>query len=101
MSTKTTISVDDFEDPDEGAVWRRMPRSFTTRRRLKLTVEQFGARYRIPPDILQAWEAGTAIPDAVAEAYLLAIASEPEAIAAGLERASAHFAMVKRAVAEK
>ena len=100
MNTTNTISLDDLEDPEEGAVWRRLPRSFTTRRRLKLTVEQFSTRYRIPADILHAWEAGMAKPDAVAEAYLLAIATEPEAIAAGLERAAEHFAVVKRAVAK-
>jgi putative transcriptional regulator len=64
-----------------------MPRSFTTRRRLKLTVEEFAARYRLPVETLRAWETGTAAPDAIAEAYLLAIASEPEMVAEALEKA--------------
>ena len=84
MNTTTMIEVDDLEDPEEGAVWRRLPRSFSTRRRLKLTVEQFGERYRIPVETLRAWEAGTAAPDAVAEAYLLVIARAPEAVADAL-----------------
>ena len=48
MSKQTTIKVDEIENPEEGAVWRRMPRSFSIRRRLNLTVEEFFERYRIP-----------------------------------------------------
>ena len=81
MSNPNTKCVDDLEDPEESAVWRRLPRSFSTRRRLTLTVEQFAERYRIPVETLRAWEAGTADPDAVAEAFLLAIARDPEALA--------------------
>jgi hypothetical protein len=84
MSKRGTISVEDLEDPEAGAVWREMPRSFTTRRRLKLSVEEFAARYQLPVDVLHAWEAGTAQPDAVAEAFLLAIAREPDVIAKAL-----------------
>ena len=84
MNTHATISVEDLDDPEEGAVWRELPRSFSTRRRLKLTVEQFGERYRIPVETLRAWVAGTATPDAVAEAYLLVIARAPEAVADAL-----------------
>ena len=84
MSKQTTIKVDEIENPEEGAVWRRMPRSFSIRRRLKLTVEEFSERYRIPAELQRAWEAGTAKPDAVAEAFMLAIAREPELLAQAL-----------------
>ena len=85
MSTPFTISLDDLENPEEGAVWRRMPRSRVLRRTLRLSIEQFGERYRIPVETLRAWEAGTATPDVVAEAYLRAIAGNPDAVATALE----------------
>lgn len=101
MSTRGTISVEDLEDPEAGAVWREMPRSFTTRRRLKLTVEEFAGRYGLPVDMLRAWEAGTAKPDAVAEAFLLAIAREPDVIAKALApRASRGTATQAKTAAE-
>jgi hypothetical protein len=81
MSGLSTKLIEDLDDPEEGAVWRRMPRSFSTRRRLKLTVEEYAERYRIPAELQRAWEAGTAKPDAVAEAFMLAIAREPELMA--------------------
>ena len=84
MSERGTISVEDLEDPEQGAIWREMPRSYSTRKRLKLTVEQFSERYRIPAELQRAWEAGTAKPDAVAEAFMLAIAREPELLAKAL-----------------
>ena len=84
MNNQRTIKIDDLEDPEAGAVWRRLPRSFSTRRRLKLTVEQYSERYRIPVDLLRAWEDGTAKPDTVAEALMLAIARDPEGLAKAL-----------------
>ena len=81
MNSSDTKSVEALADPEEGAVWRELPRSFGIRRRLKLTVEQFAERYCIPVETARAWEAGTMTPDAVAEAYLRAIAREPEAVA--------------------
>lgn len=95
MSNPTTKSLDALDDPEAGAVWRRMPRSFSTRRRLKLTVEEFAERYAIPVEILRAWDAGTAVPDAVAEAFLLAIARDPEALAKALEPREAPMAVVQ------
>lgn len=85
MSERGTISVEDLEDPEQGANWREMPRSFSTRRRLKLTVEQYAERYLFSVELLRAWEAGTAKPDAVAEAFMLAIAREPELLAKAIE----------------
>ena len=81
MNKPDTKSVEDLLDPEEGAVWRELPRSFGIRRRLKLTLEQFAERYCISVETARAWEAGTATPDAVADAYLRVIAREPEAVA--------------------
>lgn len=84
MSKPDTISVEDLADPEEGAVWRELPRTWGIRRRLKLTIEQFAERYRIPAEMVRAWEAGTATPDAVAEAYLKVIAVRPDEVATAL-----------------
>ncbi len=84
MSTSSTTSIDDLADPEADAVWRKVPRSRVLRRWMKLTVEEFAERYGLPVDVLRAWEDGTAQPDAVAEAFLLAIAREPEVIAKAL-----------------
>jgi DNA-binding transcriptional regulator YiaG len=81
MSKISTKQIDDLDDPEADAVWRKVPRSRTLRKWMKLSVEEFGARYRIPAETLHAWEARTETPDAVAEAYLLAIARDPEGMA--------------------
>ncbi len=77
-------SIDDLADPEADAVWRKVPRSRVLRRWMKLSIEEFGERYRIPAHLLQAWEAGAEVPDAVAEAYLRVIAADPEAVANAL-----------------
>jgi putative transcriptional regulator len=86
--------LDDVEDsanygeqpgrPNAGVVWRRLPRTFGIRRRLKLTIEEFAARFQIPADMVRAWEDGQATPDAAAVAYLRVIAHDPERVAAVL-----------------
>ncbi len=81
MSTSDTKSVETLDDAEDGAMWRELPRSFGIRRRLKLTVQQFAERFGIPVEAVEAWESGTSKPDAVAEAYLLVIAREPETVA--------------------
>lgn len=54
---------------------------------LKLSRDEFAARYRIPVDLLAAWERHHAEPDAVASAYLVAIAADPEGVARALGEA--------------
>jgi DNA-binding transcriptional regulator YiaG len=49
--------------------------------RLGLTVEEFAARYRVPLDLATAWYTQKAYPDAVASAYLKAIAADPDGVA--------------------
>ncbi len=82
MSTPDTQIVETLPDPEAGAEWRELPRSFGIRRRLKLTVEQFAERYCFPAEMVRAWEAGSAVPDAMADAHLRVIAARPDETAA-------------------
>ena len=66
------------------AEMRRVPRVKTLRRALKLSLEEFAERYRIPEGMLRDWEQGRGEPDAVARAYLR-IAREPEVVRRALE----------------
>jgi putative transcriptional regulator len=59
---------------------KKVPRVTIIRRALKLSPEAFSARYRIPLDVVQDWEAGWTAPDAMAQVYLRVIATMPEAV---------------------
>ncbi|CVI62034.1 conserved hypothetical protein [Agrobacterium salinitolerans str. Hayward 0363] len=67
----------------------RMPRIKIIRRALKLTQEEFSARYHIPLGTLRDWEQGRSEPDQPARAYLKVIAVDPEGTAAALRRGAA------------
>ena len=58
----------------------RVPQVSTIRHALKLSQEDFAARYHIPIDTLRDWEQGRAEPDATAKAFLRVIAREPDAV---------------------
>ena len=62
-----------------------VPRTVTIRRALKLSQEEFAARYQIPVGTLRDWEQGRKEPDAAARAFLRVIASEPEMVRRALE----------------
>jgi len=64
---------------------RRVPRVRTMRRALQLTQEEFAARYHIPLGTLRDWEQGRSEPDQTAQAYLKAIAVNPEAVYQALQ----------------
>jgi putative transcriptional regulator len=64
-----------------------VPRSKTIRRALRLTQEEFAARYHIPLGTLRDWEQGVCEPDQTARAYLRAIAGDPGAVHRALETA--------------
>jgi putative transcriptional regulator len=64
---------------------RRIPRVKTMRRALRLTQEEFAARYHIPLGTLRDWEQGRSEPDQTAKAYLKVIAANPEAIYQALQ----------------
>ncbi|WP_199334057.1 MULTISPECIES: DNA-binding transcriptional regulator [Nostocaceae] len=64
---------------------RRVPRVKTIRRALRLTQEEFAARYQIPLGTLRDWEQGRSEPDQTAKAYLKVIAANPDAIYQALQ----------------
>jgi len=66
--------------PEELRSARRVPRVKTLRRALRLTQEEFAARYHIPLGTLRDWEQGRCEPDQPARAYLRVIARDPEGV---------------------
>ncbi len=84
-----------LSDPDarpltesDTARMRRVPRVKTLRRALRLTQEEFAARYQIPLGTLRDWEQARAEPDQPARAYLKAIAGDPEGVERALQSAT-------------
>jgi putative transcriptional regulator len=61
-----------------------MPQVKVIRRALRLTQEEFSARYKIPLGTLRDWEQGRSEPDQPARAYLKVIAADPRRTAAAL-----------------
>jgi putative transcriptional regulator len=62
---------------------RSMPLTTRTkiiRRALRLTQEEFAARYHIPLGTLRDWEQGRATPDQPTQAYLTLIARDPQRV---------------------
>jgi len=93
--TDEEIHAAAMADPDarpmtdeEWAAAPRVPRIVTIRRALKLSQEEFAARYHIPVGTLRDWEQGRKEPDAAARAFLRVIASEPEIVRRALESQS-------------
>ena len=62
----------------------RTARSKIIRRALRLTQEEFSARYQIPLGTLRDWEQHRSEPDQAARAYLKVIATNPDFVAAAL-----------------
>jgi putative transcriptional regulator len=71
--------------PEELANSKHVPRVKTLRRVLRLTQEEFAARYHIPLGTLRDWEQGRSEPDQPTRAYLMVIARDPEAVRRALE----------------
>ncbi len=65
---------------------RRTPQVKIIRRALRLTQEEFSARYRIPLGTLRDWEQGRSEPDQPTRAYLKVIAVDPDGTAAALRK---------------
>jgi putative transcriptional regulator len=57
-----------------------VPRVKIIRRALKLTQDEFAARYQIPVGTLRDWEQGRSEPDATGRAYLTVIAGQPDMV---------------------
>jgi putative transcriptional regulator len=90
--TEEEIHAAALSDPDaqplteaDIARMKRVSRVKTIRRALQLTQEDFSARYHIPLGTLRDWEQGRCQPDQTAQAYLKAIAVNPEAIYQALQ----------------
>ena len=81
MNDPTISKIDDLDDPESGANWRRLPRTWGIHSRLKLSIPEFAARFQIPAETVSAWEDGRAVPDAAVEAYLKVIALDPGRVA--------------------
>jgi len=64
----------------------RMPQVKVIRRALRLTQEEFSARYSIPLGTLRDWEQGRSEPDQPTKAYLKVIAVDPDGTAAALRK---------------
>ena len=66
--------------PEDLPLMPRIPQITTLRRALKLSQEDFAARYHIPVGTLRDWEQGRKEPDAAAKAFLRVIAREPDTV---------------------
>ncbi len=90
--TEQEIHAAALDDPDaqpltdaDLARMKRVSRAKIIRRALRLTQEEFAARYHIPLGTLRDWEQGRSEPDQTAQAYLKVIAANPEAIYQALQ----------------
>jgi putative transcriptional regulator len=64
---------------------RRVPTVRALREKLKLTQEEFAARFHLPLETVRDWEQGAQLPDKAAQVLLTVIAKDPEAVARALE----------------
>ena len=64
---------------------RRVPTVAALRAKLKLTQEEFAARFHLPLGTVRDWEQGAHRPDKAAQVLLTVIARDPEAVAKALE----------------
>ena len=87
--TDAEVEAAAASDPDAqpviGEPLARVPRVKTLRRALRLTQEEFAARYLIPLGTLRDWEQQRAEPDRPARADLNAIAGDPEGVRRALQ----------------
>ena len=64
---------------------RRVPTVGALRAKLKLTQEEFAARFHLPLGTVRDWEQGAHRPDKAAQVLLRVIAKDPDAVARALE----------------
>ena len=95
-TSKTTLSEAELEAISERPLTKTelasMPRApfvSTLRRRLRLTQDEFSARFAIPLGTLRDWEQRRSAPDATAQAYLKVIAADPESVAKAVGKSAA------------
>lgn len=63
----------------------RVPSVRALRKKLKLTQQEFAARFHLPIGTVRDWEQGAHHPDKAAQVLLAVIAKDPEAVARALE----------------
>jgi putative transcriptional regulator len=63
---------------------RRVPSVRALREKLKLTQEQFAARFHLPLGTVRDWEQGAHRPDKAAQVLLTVIARDPDGVARAL-----------------
>ena len=90
--TEQEVLREAVSDPDaqpltdaDFARMKQTPRAKIIRRALGLSQEEFSSRYQIPLGTLRDWEQGRSEPDQTAQAYLKAIAGDPDAIYQALQ----------------
>jgi len=90
--TDAEVHAAALSDPDaqpltdvDFARMKQVPRAKSLRRALRLTQEEFAARFRIPLGTLRDWEQGRTEPDQPARAYLKVIAFDAEMVRRALE----------------
>jgi putative transcriptional regulator len=71
-------------EPEDFDRMKRTPQAKIIRRALRLSQEEFAARFQIPIGTLRDWEQGRKEPDAAARAYLTVIGRNPSAVAEAL-----------------
>jgi len=64
----------------------RVPSVRALRTKLKLTQEEFAARFHLPIGTVRDWEQGAHRPDKAAQVLLTIIAQDPDGVARALER---------------
>jgi len=87
--TEAEVHAAALSDPDAQPLdltrVKQVPRAKSLRRALRLTQEEFAARFRIPLGTLRDWEQGRTEPDQPARAYLKVIAFDAELVRRALE----------------
>ena len=86
--TEDEIMAAAMSDPDAQplseaslATAKRGPHPRFLRMKLRLSREEFAARYHFPLDVLIDWEIHKSHPDEIVRAYLKAIAADPDGVA--------------------
>jgi putative transcriptional regulator len=64
---------------------RRVPTVRALREKMKLTQEEFAARFHLPLGTVRDWEQGAHRPDKAAQVLLTVIANDPDAVMRALE----------------
>jgi putative transcriptional regulator len=85
---RAAVSDPDAQPATEGqlARARRIPTVRALRQKLKLTQEEFAARFQLPLGTIRDWEQGAHRPDRAAQVLLTVIAKDPDAVTRALKR---------------